>query len=40
MDHACPFVVLGIGILVVLGGIIVLRVNAFLALVAAFPMAG
>jgi GntP family gluconate:H+ symporter len=35
MDHAYPFVVLGIGILVVLGGIIVRRVNAFLALLAA-----
>jgi GntP family gluconate:H+ symporter len=35
MDHAYPFVILGIGILVVLGGIIALRVNAFLALLAA-----
>jgi GntP family gluconate:H+ symporter len=35
MDHSYPFLVLAIGILVVLGGIIVLRVNAFLALIAA-----
>lgn len=35
MDHSYPFLVLGIGILVVLGGIVALRVNAFLALLAA-----